>query len=323
MPAPSLLPGATFPATGRVLPGGSPPAVTTRCPPGTGGMLEPMAIPVPHPGAHRGRPAATAPAVCYALIALNTAVFLLGPAAGLNPLYGRDQARVCAEQRYEQRWGAVPAELLTGHPLTADQLAEAPEPVPGCPASATPGKHPALSVLSALFLHSRLAAPARQPALPVRLRPRRGAPTGRPRFVLFYLAAYALTTYGFALAEAHSADSTRVLIGASGAISAVLGAYLRFHPHARVTTLVPLLLFLPLRFPAWLVLGLWFALQWWSVHSAGPGVAYLVHVIGFVAGLLYACTVAERRPRPRRTRPRDGAADARYPGGTSQRSTPP
>ncbi|MEK2488743.1 rhomboid family intramembrane serine protease [Kitasatospora purpeofusca] len=283
-----------------------------------------MAIPVPHPGAHRGRPAAAAPAVCYALIALNTAVFLLGPAAGLNPLYGRDQARVCAEQRYEQRWGAVPAELLTGHPLTSDQLAEAPDPVPGCPASATPGKHPALSVLSALFLHAGwlhllgnlLFLYVFGPAVERRL--------GRPRFLLFYLAAGALTTYGFALAEAHSADSTRVLIGASGAISAVLGSYLRFHPHARVTTLVPLLLFLPLRFPAWLVLGLWFALQWWSVHSAGPGVAYLVHVIGFGAGFLYACTLAERRPRrPRRPRPRDGATDARYPGGTSQRSTPP
>ncbi|MFE2105396.1 rhomboid family intramembrane serine protease [Kitasatospora sp. NPDC059463] len=282
-----------------------------------------MALPVlpARAGTRRGRPAAGAPAVCYALIALNTAVFLLGPAAGLNPLYGRGQSRVCAEQRYEQRWGAVPAELLTGHPLTAGQLAEAPDPVPGCPAAPTPGKHPALSVLSALFLHAGwlhllgnlLFLHVFGPTVERRL--------GRARFLLFYLASGALTTYGFALAEAHSADATRVLIGASGAISAALGAYLRLHPRARVTTLVPLLLFLPLRFPAWLVLGLWFALQWWSVHSAGPGVAYLVHVIGFASGFLYACTLGGRRPRA--TRPRDGTGGARYAGGTSQRSTPP
>ncbi|WP_377272007.1 rhomboid family intramembrane serine protease [Peterkaempfera sp. SMS 1(5)a] len=102
-----------------------------------------------------------------------------------------------------------------------------------------------------------------------------------------------LATYGYALAQLHTADAYRTLIGASGAIAGVLGAYLRLHPRARVTSLVPLLLFLPLRFPAWLVLGLWFAAQWWWAHSADdsvPGVAYLVHVIGFAAGFL--CTWA-------------------------------
>ncbi|MFE4972147.1 rhomboid family intramembrane serine protease [Kitasatospora sp. NPDC056651] len=250
-----------------------------------------------HTAARGDRPAAAAPVVSYALIALNTLVFLLGPAAGLNPLYGSGPTRVCAEQRYEQRWGAVPAELLAGRPLTTEQLAEAPDPVPGCPAAPTPGKHPALSVLTGLFLHAGwlhllgnlLFLHVFGPTVERRL--------GRARHAVFYLAAGCLSTYGFALAEAHSPDSTRVLIGASGAISAVLGAYLRFHPRARVTTLVPLLFFLPLRFPAWLVLGLWFALQWWSVHSAGPGVAYLVHVIGFCAGFLFACAGARHPPR--------------------------
>ncbi|MQS11898.1 rhomboid family intramembrane serine protease [Streptomyces kaniharaensis] len=242
-----------------------------------------------------GGPAVPAPAVTYALIAVNTLVFLLGPAAGLNPLYGSGQARVCAEQRYEQRFGAVPAELLAGRPLSAEQLAE--DPVPGCPAAATPGKHPALSVLSALFLHAGWLHLAGNLLFLYVFGPTVERRLGRARFTLFYLAVGSLATYGFALAEAHSPDSTRVLIGASGAISGVLGAYLRFHPRSRVTTLVPLLLFLPLRFPAWLVLGLWFVLQGWSVHAAGPGVAYLVHVIGFSAGFLYACTVVGRPPR--------------------------
>ncbi|MFH9348472.1 rhomboid family intramembrane serine protease [Kitasatospora sp. NPDC017646] len=249
--------------------------------------------------ARGGRPAVPAPAVTYALIAVNTLVFLLGPAAGLNPMYGTGLTQVCTEQRYEQRWGAVPAELLTGHPLTAEQLAEGPDPVPGCPAAPTPGKRPAVSALTGLFLHAGWLHLLGNLLFLHVFGPTVERRVGRVRYLLFYLAAGSLASYGFALAEAHSPDSTRVLIGASGAISAVLGAYLRFHPRARVTALVPLLLFLPLRFPAWLVLGLWFALQWWSVHSAGPGVAYLVHVIGFSAGFLYACTVVghpSRRP---------------------------
>lgn len=257
-----------------------------------------MALPVlDRTGTQDGRPAAPLPVVCYALIALNALVFLLGPAAGLNPLYGTGQARICAEQRYEQRWGVIPAELLDQHPLTADRLAATEPPAPGCPLSATPGKIPALSVLSSLFLHggwlhllgNLLFLYVFGAGVEGRL--------GRVRFLLFYLAAGSLATYGYALAEVGSAESTRVLIGASGAIAAVLGGYLRLYPRARVTTLVPLLLFLPLRFPAWLVLGLWFALQWWAVRSAGPGVAYLVHVIGFTVGFLVAWTAYARPPR--------------------------
>jgi membrane associated rhomboid family serine protease len=83
-----------------------------------------------------------------------------------------------------------------------------------------------------------------------------------------------------------------VLVGASGAIAGVLGAYLLLYPRARVWSLVPLLLFIPLRLPAWMVLGLWFVLQWiytagYAVSPAGS-VAYLAHVLGFLAGALVA-----------------------------------
>ncbi|MGW6914014.1 rhomboid family intramembrane serine protease [Kitasatospora sp. NPDC054939] len=252
-----------------------------------------MALPVrDRTGARGDRPTGPTPVVTRALIALNTLVFLLAPAAGLDPAYGTGRDRLCAEQRYEQRWGAVPAELLSGRPLTAAQLADAPDPVPGCPAAPTPGKVPALSVLSSLFLHAGWLHLLGNLLFLQVFGAAVEAGLGRARFLLFYLGTGCLATYGYALAEAHSPDATRVLIGASGAISAVLGAYLRLHPKARVTTLVPVLFFLPLRFPAWLVLGLWFGLQWWSVHSAGPGVAYLVHVIGFSAGLLLASAQA-------------------------------
>jgi membrane associated rhomboid family serine protease len=110
---------------------------------------------------------------------------------------------------------------------------------------------------------------------------------GRVRFTLFYLAAGYLATYGFALAHA---DDTQSLVGASGAISGALGAYLYLYPRARVTSVFPFLFFIPLRFPAWVVLGFWFVLQWLAAQTAGggPGVAYLAHVVGFAFGFCWA-----------------------------------
>lgn len=106
-------------------------------------------------------------------------------------------------------------------------------------------------------------------------------------FLVFYLASGYIAAYGFALTHP---GSVTPLIGASGAISGILGAYLVLYPRARVWSLVPFLLFLPLRIPAWLVLGLWFLLQWvYSAGLAAPGagsVAYLAHVFGFLAGVL-------------------------------------
>lgn len=61
-------------------------------------------------------------------------------------------------------------------------------------------------------------------------------------------------------------------------------------PGARVTSLLPFLFFLPLRFPAWVVLPFWASLQWLAAGRAseGPGVAYLAHLVGFGLGLVFA-----------------------------------
>ena len=83
-------------------------------------------------------------------------------------------------------------------------------------------------------------------------------------FLIFYLASGYVAAYGFALANPSSAAP---LIGASGAMAGVLGAYLVLYPRAKVWSLVPFLFFIPLRIPAWAVLGLWFVLQW--AYSAG------------------------------------------------------
>ncbi len=111
-------------------------------------------------------------------------------------------------------------------------------------------------------------------------------------FIVFYLVAGFVAAYGFAYANQSSVEP---LVGASGAIAGVLGAYLAIFPRARVWSLVPFLFFIPLRIPAWLVLGSWFVLQW--AYSAGYGasgagdVAYVAHVFGFVFGFLVGLLV--------------------------------
>ena len=79
------------------------------------------------------------------------------------------------------------------------------------------------------------------------------------------------------------------MIGASGAISGVLGAYLLLYPHARVLVAIPLGFFIHMiRMPAMWVLGLWFLFQLVSsamTSSEGGGVAWFAHIGGFIAGM--------------------------------------
>lgn len=110
---------------------------------------------------------------------------------------------------------------------------------------------------------------------------------GPGRFIVFYLLC------GLAAALAQSLLEPRSeipMIGASGAISGVLGAYLVLFPRARVLVAIPLVFILHIaRLPAMAVLGLWFAVQLFSSFNspAGePGVAFAAHAGGFVAGLV-------------------------------------
>jgi membrane associated rhomboid family serine protease len=109
----------------------------------------------------------------------------------------------------------------------------------------------------------------------------------RPRFVLFYLLCGLAAALMQVVAEPRSAIP---MVGASGAISGVMGAYLVLYPHVRVFTLVPLGFFITsFALPAWAMLLYWFALQFLSGLtrvSGGGGVAVWAHVGGFVAGVV-------------------------------------
>lgn len=221
------------------------------------------------------REAARGPVVVHALIAGCCVVFLLGPASGLNPSYGAGERLVETGTAYFRRWGVVPDELFTG---SARAL---------------------LTPLTALFVHGSwlhlLGNMLFLYVFGVMAQER----MGRPEFLAFYVCTGYLALAAYAAANAAS-DQT--LVGASGAISAVLGAFLCLFPRARVTSLFPFLFFLPLRFPAWIVLMFWFGLQWLAAHRAGsgPGVAYLAHVVGFSLGFVYAWVRYRRTTRVRR-----------------------
>ncbi len=113
---------------------------------------------------------------------------------------------------------------------------------------------------------------------------------GPLRFLAFYLAC------GVAAALAQAAGSgfaPTPMLGASGAVAGVLGAYLLLFPRARILTAIWVFVFVELaRLPAWMLIGLWFLIQLGSglatigpAASAGGGVAYLAHVGGFLAGM--------------------------------------
>ena len=110
---------------------------------------------------------------------------------------------------------------------------------------------------------------------------------GHGRFVVFYLVCGVAAVLAQALP---APDSTIPMIGASGAISGVLGAYLLLYPHARVLVLIPFGYFSRMVYlPAMVVLGFWFLLQFISILLADPnqpGVAFGAHAGGFVAGML-------------------------------------
>lgn len=190
-------------------------------------------------------PVRRAPVVAFGLIAVNVLVYLLSPQATTAVWYPVDMVgRFCAIDDYFMRWGAIPDEMLGRTDLAAPLT-------PEC--GGIGGKSVWFSVLSSMFLH---AGPAHLLGNMVYLfvfGPVVEDRIGKFRFLVLYLVTGIVAAYGFALADA---DGTVPMIGASGAISGVLGAYLVVQFRSRVTTLVFGLI--PMRLPGW---------PWWAATS--------------------------------------------------------
>jgi membrane associated rhomboid family serine protease len=125
---------------------------------------------------------------------------------------------------------------------------------------------------------------------------------GHFRFIVFYVGCGLAASFSHIL---FNLGSKVPMVGASGAIAGVLGAYLVLYPRARVRVFAFLFIFITtFTVPAWFMLGFWFVLQALDAlpalgGSSGGGVAYLAHVGGFIAGLVY---VRHRAGKSRRRR---------------------
>jgi membrane associated rhomboid family serine protease len=255
-----------------------------------------MVIPV-----HDLNPLRRTPWITYSLIAVNVVVFLLSP--GTLPT-APQATTICRQEAFYDHYGAIPHELITGRQLlrpvpTGQEVAT--RQGPACVEASRPyRKNPPLSVLTAMFVHASWLHLLGNMLFLLIFGNNVEDRFRKIPYLVFYLASGYLAAYGYAAVYPSSAGP---LIGASGAIAGVLGAYLVLYPRAKVWSLVPFLLFIPLPIPAWLVLGLWFVLQWADSighAAAGGGVAYVAHVFGFVAGILVGllARAAGTRPRP-------------------------
>ena len=208
-------------------------------------------------------PTRRTPIVTIALIAINVVVYFVFE-RGLWELGDVGNERVL-------EYGAIPAEITEGEEV------------------GPPGQAPFwVTILTSMFMHGSLLHLGGNMLFLWIFGNNIEDSMGRLTFVAFYLLG-GLAALGLHVVADPS--STIPTVGASGAIAAVLGAYARLYPRARVVTLVfIIIIFTVVTLPALVVLGLWFVLQLLPAFSdpsgAGGGVAYFAHIGGFVFGLL-------------------------------------
>ena len=211
-------------------------------------------------------------AATWLLIAIAAAVFVFVQPHSAGP---------SAEFMYEQ--AMIPCELTSGNPLTiADIGSGACSDDPG--PEFAPHKRVYVSLIVSIFLHGSVMHLLGNLWVLWIFGNNVEDRFGSVRFVSFYLAA------GVAAAIGHVVlyrTSTTPVVGASGAIAGVMGAYLVLHPWARVVAIVPPLFFLPFRVPAAVFLAIWFALQF-ALADLDTNIAWEAHVVGFVFGLIVA-----------------------------------
>lgn len=218
--------------------------------------------------------------VTVLLIAANVGVFVLLQGGGA------DDVRTTVEFTYEH--AAIPCEIVRQRPLTVTEINtdSCPDSVPARARVAFPDKNVGWSIIVSMFLHaSWLHLGGNMLFLWIF-----GNNVEDKLGPIAYLAAYLIGGVAATAAQmAVDPTSTVPLLGASGAIAAVMGAYLVWWPRARILTWVPLLLILVVELPAWLVLGFWFASQFFTQDSGG--VAWMAHVGGFAFGVTLALVV--------------------------------
>jgi len=251
---------------------------------------------------HDDNPTERFPFVTVAIIALNVLVYLfIQPHSGVDARLGTSK-----DTAFTLEHAAIPCELNQREPVTVREVNAS-----SCNAVARadspqlfPDKNVYLAVLASMFLHGSILHLAGNMLFLWIFGNNVEDHLGHIGYTLFYFVV------GIAAMGAHylaDPGSTQPVIGASGAIAGVMGAYLVLWPRARVLTWVPLLLFLVVYLPAAVVLAIWFGLQF--LTSPNSGVAWVAHVGGFLTGAAIALALRGLLGPPRaRVQPVEGPA---------------
>jgi membrane associated rhomboid family serine protease len=236
-------------------------------------------------------PVRSTPWVMRALILANLVVFLL-----VQPWL----ESLCAMEEFFLRWAAVPLEVTRGAPLSAPEIAA----MTTCPVQPVPGKNVYGALVTSMFLHADLFHLLGNMLFLWVFGNNVEDRLGHLGFAGFYVFCGFVASGVFVVANP---DAPNAIVGASGAIAGVLGAYLVMFPLARVQLIVLPLFFLTFQVPALIVLGLWFLLQLRDAGGeafGGGGVAYLAHVAGFATGAVVTVLLGFRPERPAHARRR-------------------
>jgi membrane associated rhomboid family serine protease len=230
-----------------------------------------------------------APYITYALIAINVLVFVFLQGLGTN-------------ERFTYAFSVVPEEIRTGHDVARQVTVQVGEDTARIPLQPTPGTVYS-TLLVSMFMHGSFMHLFGNMLFLWIFGDNVEDTLGRGRFLGFYLLTGVLASLAHVV-------STFVLggnpfipsLGASGAISGVLGGYLILHPRRRVRVLMLRTL---MDVPAYVAVGLWFLFQLVSAYGvigqgpqSGGGVAFMAHIGGFIAGVVLVKVFAAGATNP-------------------------
>lgn len=233
------------------------------------------------------------PVVNIVLIVINVLVFVVlqGMGANINFTYA---------------YSTVPAEILSGKDLVTESRVVEMNTQQGVQKVEVPGLRPTpvsvyLTLLTSMFMHGSIMHLVGNMWFLWIFGDNIENDLGKPRYLVFYLLCGLLASLAHVFVSSSGPSALIPSLGASGAISGVMGAYLLLHSHRRVTVF---LLKMVTDVPAFVAVGLWFVFQIVSSLSmfggGSDGVAYAAHIGGFIAGMALAplFMIGRRRSQP-------------------------
>jgi membrane associated rhomboid family serine protease len=211
-----------------------------------------------------------------------------------------------ANEKFTMAFSTVPAEIISGRDLVTEaRVLEIPSATGQAERVTVPGLEPTpipvyFTLLTAMFMHGGLMHIAGNMWFLWIFGDNIEDDMGRVRYLVFYLLTGLVASLSHVFLNTTGESAQIPSLGASGAISGVMGAYLLLHPHRQVTVLLFRII---TQVPGFVAVGLWFVFQ--LISGLGllggmetGGVAYAAHIGGFIAGAIFAKPFMVGRPKP-------------------------